>query len=88
VGRYEGEGQGRNQQVLFAIGVSPFGSLLIGGVASVMGTAQAITISATMGLVSLGIIAIIMPALWRNATEEVQDKPAVYEAALGSPPAN
>lgn len=74
--------------VSLAIGVSPFGSLLIGGVASVIGAAQAITVSATAGLVFLGIIALVMPTLWRNATSEVQDSSSALDAALGSRPAD
>ena len=74
--------------ISLAIGVSPFGSLLIGGVASVIGSALAITISATMGLVSLGIIALLMSTLWRDATAEVWDSSSTYEAALDSRPAD
>ncbi|MCH8311191.1 MAG: MFS transporter [Chloroflexi bacterium] len=64
--------------VSLAIGVSPFGALLIGALASAIGTANAVTVNAVSGLILLGLIALVMPSFWREALNESQaDAPQI-----------
>jgi predicted MFS family arabinose efflux permease len=58
--------------VSLAIGVSPFGALLIGALASAIGTANAVTANAVVCLVLLGLVAIVMPSFWRNSSNAAQ----------------
>jgi MFS family permease len=52
--------------VSLAIGVSPIGALFIGGLASAIGTANAVTVNAVTGLALLALIGLIMPSFWRG----------------------
>lgn len=58
--------------VSLAIGVSPFGALLIGALASGVGTANAVTVNAVLGLILLGLVALGMPSFWRDSSTEAQ----------------
>lgn len=58
--------------VSLAIGVSPFGALLIGALASAIGTANAVTANAVVSLVLLGLVAIVMPSFWRDSSNAAQ----------------
>ena len=58
--------------VSLAIGVSPFGALLIGALASTIGTANAVTANAVVSLVLLGLVAIVMPSFWRDSSNAAQ----------------
>lgn len=66
--------RGRSLGVIsLAIGASPLGALMIGGLASNFGVARAMTIHAILGLLSMALAAVLIPALWRKATSEARD---------------
>lgn len=54
--------------VSLAIGISPWGAVLIGAVAGSIGTANAVTINAGMSLILLVIIGLAYPRFWRVAS--------------------
>ena len=58
--------------VSLAIGVSPFGALLIGALASAIGTANAVAANAVVSLVLLGLVVIVMPSFWRDSSNAAQ----------------
>jgi MFS family permease len=68
--------------VSLAIGVSPFGALLIGALASSIGTGNAIVVNAVAAIGLLVLIAIAMPSFWREIpaqtdsdTTAISDRP-------------
>jgi len=73
--------------VILAIGASsPIGALLIGALASAIGTANAVTVNAILGLALLGLIALVMPSFWRGATTEPQiDAPRNARSSVRRP---
>ena len=75
--------RGRSLGVIsLAIGASPLGSLLIGGLASAIGTAQAITVNALVALVFLGLVALVMPSFWRDTTANARDRDEEHQVLL------
>ena len=77
--------RGRSLGVIsLAIGASPLGALMIGGLASSFGAANAIGIHAILGMLSLGLVTVLIPALWKRPTSEARDSGDVLEPA-GSP---
>ena len=67
--------------VSLAIGISPFGALLIGGLATAVGMANAVAANAVAALVLLALVATIMPSFWRRPLSPViaSDKAASPE---------
>lgn len=52
--------------VTLAIGAGPIGSLIVGGIADVWGAPFALGLHAAVGLVSIGFVSLMMPALRRR----------------------
>lgn len=52
--------------ISLAIGAGPIGALMIGAIASMSSTPFAIGVDAVLGIVSLSLIAVLMPLLWRQ----------------------
>lgn len=52
--------------ISLAIGAGPIGALMIGAIASMSSTPFAIGVDAVLGIVSLSLIAVLMPSLWRQ----------------------
>ena len=56
-----------------AIGASPLGSLMIGGIASAVSAPFAIGLNAVLGIISLSLVALLLPSLrQRTAPEETE----------------
>ena len=49
-----------------AIGASPLGALLVGGLASVFGPTEAVALMASVGIVSVALVGVLMPSLKRR----------------------
>ena len=52
--------------VTLAIGAGPIGSLIVGGIADVWGAPFALGLHAAVGLVSVGLVSLMMPVLRRR----------------------
>lgn len=52
--------------ISLAIGAGPIGALMIGAIAAMSSTPFAIGVDAVLGIVSLSLIAVLMPSLWRQ----------------------
>ena len=52
--------------ISLAIGAGPIGALMIGAIASMSSTPFAIGVDAVLGIVSLSLVAVLMPLLWRQ----------------------
>ena len=57
--------------VSLAIGISPFGALLIGALATAVGTANAVGAHAVAALVLLTLVVMIMPSFWRRPSSAI-----------------
>ncbi len=57
-----------------AIGVMPFGLLLIGVLADTLGGPMAVTISSSVGLLSLAAVVGMSPVLWRPSAQAQETK--------------
>ncbi len=67
--------------VTLAIGAGPIGSLIVGGVASARGAPFALGIHAVIGLISVGLVSLMMPALRRR----ILPAPRAAAAPRGAP---
>ena len=68
--------------ISLAIGTGPLGALLVGGMASSWGAALALRIDAVAGIVCLGVIAALLPALLRRVLpDEETVGPRLAQAA-------
>ena len=56
-----------------AIGAGPAGALLIGGIASATSAPFAIGLQGALGMISLALVALLMPSLWQRTTPEETD---------------
>ncbi len=59
--------------ISLAIGAGPIGALMIGAIASMSSAPFAIGLDAALGIVSLSVVALLMPSLWRQPM--VPDEP-------------
>ncbi|MCH8205849.1 MAG: MFS transporter [Chloroflexi bacterium] len=67
-----------------AIGASPLGALLVGGLASAIGPTEAVALMAGVGIVSVAIVGVLMPSLRRRITPDERPQ-AGPEAPKGGP---
>jgi len=80
------EMRGRSLGVMsLAIGASPLGALLVGGLASTLGPTEAIAIMGGVGIVSVGTVGVLMPSLRRRITPD-EGSPTEIESNDGEPP--
>ena len=59
--------------VTLAIGAGPIGSLIVGGIADVRGAPFALGLHAAVGLLSIGVVSLMMPALRRRVLPGQED---------------
>ena len=59
--------------VTLAVGAGPIGSLIVGGLADVRGVPFALGLHAAVGLLSIGIVSLMMPALRRRVLPGQED---------------
>ena len=63
--------------ISLAIGAGPLGALMVGAIASMSSTPFAIGFDAVLGIVSLSLVALLMPSLWRQPMVSDEQAPKV-----------
>ena len=80
------EMRGRSLGVMsLAIGASPLGALLVGGLASTLGPTEAIAVMGGVGIVSVGTVGVLMPSLRQRITPD-EGSPTEIESNDDEPP--
>ena len=71
--------------ITLAIGAGPIGGLMLGTIADAMGAPRAMTINAVLGLITVGLVGLLVPSLRGRMTSDSEAESA--EASMAQPAA-
>lgn len=73
--------------ITLAIGAGPIGALMIGAIAEATNAPIALTIHATLGLITVGLVGLLMPAIRGRMTPDAPATPAAQPQPTAAAPA-